>query len=662
MNWYSIRAAGSGKQELLIYGDIGESWEAESVIAKDLVEDLSSLQADEIIVRINSYGGSVSDGLAIYNALTRHPARISVEIDGVAVSIASLIAMSGDEVRMASSAMMMIHAPWGAASGNASDMREMADVLDRFALAMQPPYAKRLGEQIAKEYVSDGLDHWFSSEEALAAGLIDEISEELAMVAHYDLSRFNPPGDIFMKTNAIIKDDDKVADIEAKAAQKALAKEEERRAQIRRISDPFAHYEGMQSVINACLDDTSVDISSAREKILAKMADGVEPIAADPVANGGDSYAVYGRNDHHGDFFKGAVDALLVRGGVDVKKPHPAARDMKGMSLLQMAKTMVSQRGRTFGFDAGNPSSIIKAAMTTSDFPYLLENTAAKALQMGFENEPASHRLWTRDTEVDDFKAQSRVAISEAPALEEVNESAEYKHGSLSERAESFSLKTYGKILKISRKAIINDDLNGFTRIPRAFGASAARLEADKVYGLLTGNPNMSDGVALFHADHGNLATGSALSTSSLGVARAMMRKQKGPGGEGFLNVVPRFLIVPAALEATALSLVASEFIDLDEQAGSGTNTTSRSRALEWVRNLEVVVDPRLDETSETGWYMAGGYDQIDTIEVAYLSEQRGVFVEENQDFNTDDFQIKARLDFAAAVIDWVGLINNPGA
>lgn len=115
--------------------------------------------------------------------------------------------------------------------------------------------------------------------------------------------------------------------------------------------------------------------------------------------------------------------------------------------------------------------------------------------------------------------------MSEAPDLKEILEGGEYTNGALSERAESYSLKTYGRMMVLTRVAIINDDLGGFTRIPNAFGASAARLEADKVYNLLTSNPNMSDSKALFHADHKNLMTGADLSIASLGVARAEMRK-----------------------------------------------------------------------------------------------------------------------------------------
>jgi ATP-dependent protease ClpP protease subunit len=161
--WYSIRAraaqgARAASAEVYIYGDIGESWWAdESVTAAKLVKELTEIQSDAITVRINSVGGSVSDGVAIYNALKRHPASITCVVDGVAASIASLIAMAGDTVEMASNAMLMIHAPWTYAGGNAADMRATADMLDAHAEAMATSYAAKTGKSTADVHRTTAL-------------------------------------------------------------------------------------------------------------------------------------------------------------------------------------------------------------------------------------------------------------------------------------------------------------------------------------------------------------------------------------------------------------------------------------------------------------------------------------------------------------------------
>ena len=186
--WYDIKARATGDKktaEIFVYGDIGESWWGETVTAADFVKEVSALDVDEITVRINSYGGSVTDGLAIYNALKRHKARVTTAIDGAAYSIASLIAMAGDEVEMAENAMLMIHAPWGGVMGNAAALRDYADLLDKMAGAMASSYAQRSGQSLEDilALLTDGADHWYTADEALAAGFATQITTALAIAA-----------------------------------------------------------------------------------------------------------------------------------------------------------------------------------------------------------------------------------------------------------------------------------------------------------------------------------------------------------------------------------------------------------------------------------------------------------------------------------------------
>lgn len=187
--WYDIKsranAAGDQSAEVFIFGDIGESWWGESVTAADFVKEVAALDVSAMTVRINSYGGSVSDGLAIYNALRRHKATVITAIDGVAMSIASLIAMAGDEVEMAENAILMIHAPWGGLMGNSKEMREYADVLDKMAGAMATSYSARSGKSIDDmlALLTDGADHYYTADEALAEGFATATTPALAIAA-----------------------------------------------------------------------------------------------------------------------------------------------------------------------------------------------------------------------------------------------------------------------------------------------------------------------------------------------------------------------------------------------------------------------------------------------------------------------------------------------
>ncbi len=168
--------------ELLVYGDIGESWAGETVSAKNVAAQIQTLdpKTKQITIRVNSFGGSVADGIAIHNALRQHPAKKKVVIDGVAMSIASLIAMAGDEVEAFDSSIFMLHAPWANISGNASKLRDYADVLDTFAEAMTGAYVRKTGKtpEEIRSLLTDGEDHYFTAEEAKAFGLVDIIKQD----------------------------------------------------------------------------------------------------------------------------------------------------------------------------------------------------------------------------------------------------------------------------------------------------------------------------------------------------------------------------------------------------------------------------------------------------------------------------------------------------
>ena len=182
------------KADIWIYGDIGESWASDFVTAKGLSDELKKLAGvKEILLRINSPGGNVFDGLAIYNSLKKFPAKIITEIDGMALSIASIIALAGDEVRMAGNAVYMIHNPWTMAAGDSAEMRKVADQLDLVRNSLAGTYSAKTGEKSTVEQISDWMnaETWFNSEEALKAGFVDEITDPIEIASKYDLSRYN---------------------------------------------------------------------------------------------------------------------------------------------------------------------------------------------------------------------------------------------------------------------------------------------------------------------------------------------------------------------------------------------------------------------------------------------------------------------------------------
>jgi len=198
-SWYTIRAQAQTQAqtqamgaEVLIYDEIG----AYGVSAKGFLAELGALpDGTPLALRINSPGGSVFDAVAIYNALKRHTGEITVWIDGIAASAASYIAMAGDEIVMPENAFMMIHDPSGLVMGTATEMRGMADTLDKIAGSMTRGYAAKSGKPETEIAALMAAETWFDAQDALDLGLATRMAEPVRIAASFDIGRFRnaPP-------------------------------------------------------------------------------------------------------------------------------------------------------------------------------------------------------------------------------------------------------------------------------------------------------------------------------------------------------------------------------------------------------------------------------------------------------------------------------------
>lgn len=186
---FSVKAQATDA-EIYLYDEIGSGWFG-GVSANIFKDELSKLgKIKNITLRINSPGGDVFDGIAIYNLLKQNQAHITVYVDGLAASIASIIAMAGDTIKIAENAMMMIHNPWTMAVGNANDMRDIADRLEKVGGQLIATYAKRTG--MDEQEIADLMEKetWMTAEEAMDWGFVDSMVESLKMAAHFDLKKF----------------------------------------------------------------------------------------------------------------------------------------------------------------------------------------------------------------------------------------------------------------------------------------------------------------------------------------------------------------------------------------------------------------------------------------------------------------------------------------
>jgi ATP-dependent Clp protease protease subunit len=179
--WFAVKTVTEDSADLYFYDVIGDSWVGSD--AATVVKEIKALKSKNLNVHISSPGGSVFDGIAIYNALISHPGEVTVYVDGLAASIASIIALAGKKVIIAENAMFMIHNPWTWTSGNAEELRKQADTLDQIGETLITTYASRTGKD--RETIRKAMESetWFSAQEAKDWGLATDIVSALPLAA-----------------------------------------------------------------------------------------------------------------------------------------------------------------------------------------------------------------------------------------------------------------------------------------------------------------------------------------------------------------------------------------------------------------------------------------------------------------------------------------------
>jgi len=681
--WYSIRTpqarGNTPRAEVWIYGDIGESWSDETVTAREFVQDFHAIQADEITVRINSVGGSVPDGLAIHNAIKRHPADVTVAIDGVAMSVSSLIAMAGARIEMAENAMMMIHAPWTVAAGNAAAFRETADTLDKWAEAMSASYAAKTGKPTDEilALLTDGQDHYYTADEALAAGFVDSVVTAMpiaasAMIPASALARYQAAPETVTETPETAQTSQQAAaqphqetpemdetntpqaaaqqQPAAPSAAEILAADKQRRADVRAKFQAFAKHDWCAGLRQECEDDLQCTPQGTAERILAKLAEGSEPVAAHRVVT------IEDETDKRRD---AVVASLLSRAALADKATQQVAQasGFRGLTLLDLARASLTRAG--VRHDHMDKQEIVGAAFTTStsDFPILLENTMHKALQQAYDTAPDTWSRFCGVGSVSDFRAHNRYRVGSLGNLRVVNELGEFTTESIpdGEKAQ-ITASTKGYIVPLSRQMIINDDLGAFLGTSAAMGRAARRTIESDVYALLLLNgglgPTMADSQPLFHANRANVnATGSAISVDGLDADRVVMASQTDVSGNDFLDLRPSVLLVPLSLGGKAREVVGAEYND---------ETNKQQRRPNVIRDIfdDIVDTPRLTGTRR---YLFANPSVAPVIEVAFLDGNQTPFMEMEQGFTVDGTRYKVRLDYGVAAVDHRGAVTNAG-
>lgn len=694
--------------EILLYGIIGDWWDG--LDAATLVP-LITEGNDDLHIRINSPGGYVMEGLAIYNAIVRQAAegrKVTCFVDGLAASMGSVIAMAGNDIVMADGSLMMIHNPWDCACGDAAELRKKADELDKVKGVMVGIYTKKTGlsdDEIIK--IMD-VETWLTPVEAMAQGFATSIgaasTAEACFIKPFGFQKApdspritamamsgnkrtapagsNPPnmenrmpetlpgGQSPTPTPTPTPAATGLSEADAQArVEQAVATERARVTGIRALG---AKHSMDVEFVDGLIADGNCTLACAREKILDKLAE------AGDAKNISHSAATV-TTDAREKFMTGAVNWILVKTGTAamVEKAAKArgetikidAGEFRGMRNSDLAREALVNMGvRNIGRD---PDSVVRAALTArdnnnhamyakalasmgygvatqtfGDFPILLEVAMHKILQAAYQIAPDT---WTRFCgigSVTDFRAHNRYLRGSFGVLDGLNELGELKNKAIPDGAkESITAKTKGNIIGLSRQAIVNDDMDVFSGlIPDLGRAAKLTIEVD-VYALIASNPTMNDGVAFFHANHGNLGSASTPpSVAAFDAIRVAMAKQKDVSGNDYLEIKPSIGLFPTALGGTARVINAAQY---------DPDTANKLQRPNMVRDMlsDIVDSPRTPNAVD--YYMFADKDVAPAFEVAFLNGVTEPFTDSEEGWRVDGWEAKVRHDYGVAGVNW---------
>ena len=655
-SWYSVKAKAGDSAEITIYDEIG-FW---GVTAQSFAKDLKALgnNLKQIDLRIHSPGGDVFDGIAIYNLLKNHPANKTVYIDGLAASMASVIAMTGNTVIMPENAMMMIHKPWGIQGGDADDMRKYADLLDKVEDTLIPAYAEKTGKSAEELAEMLSEETWLSAKECVEHGFADKLAEPLVAMASIKSHKledyknmpkamkemlFEPQGNagaIAPQAKATEEPVNQPAQTVSKPAvqnvdniAQAQAAMNKRNADIKAVFAPFgaAH----NDLLVECLGDVSITAEQAKDKLLAKLGAGTTPSVPQNHVHAGNGNIV-------GDSVK---QALLARAGIDTDKSNMKDNAYAAMTLRELARASLVDRG--IGVAGHNALSMVGLAFThsSSDFGQILIDVAHKSLLKGWEVSPENYEKFTTRGILTDFRQAKRVGLGDFGYLPEVGEGEEYTYGTIGDEGASVALATYGQLFSITRQAIINDDMHLLTKVPEKMGQAARATIAKLVFALLTGNALAQDGKKLFDVSHKNSLTGAALDVSNIDKAVQLMNGFTNSHGEP-LSIDPEFMLAPTSLYTKARQILGSSSVE-----GANIN----SGIINPIQNIvEPIKSQRLQLADAKSWYLINK----EAIEVSYLDGIDTPYMEQQNGFTVDGVATKVRIDAGVNVIDYRGVVK----
>lgn len=323
------------------------------------------------------------------------------------------------------------------------------------------------------------------------------------------------------------------------------------------------------------------------------------------------------------------------------------ARQYLGLTMRDVATESLQRAGVSTRGMSADEVFTRAAAHTTSDFPLLVSNAMGKVALDSYRAAESPLKTLCRQRTLPNFKESTAIRLGEMGRLEEIAENGEITHTSRAENGETMRLKTFARGVTVSRNLLIDDDLGMLGDTTAALGEAAAQTEADILVDLIVGNPNLSDGTAVFDASRSNIGSAAAPSVAALTAARQAMRTRTGLDGKTIISATPRYVLVPADLETEAEQVLAT----IQPNATSDVNPFGGK--------LTLLVEPRLPADT---WYVFADTARLAAMQYAYLSSAQGVQIQRTEAWDTLGMKFRAFLDFGAGWLDWRAAHQVPGA
>jgi ATP-dependent protease ClpP protease subunit len=469
---------------------------------------LDSAAGSPVEILIDSEGGSIPDGLAIYDMFKAYKGQKTIIVVGLAASIAGVIAMAGDKIQMSKNAYIFTHRPYAdGLSGQSEDIRNSAEQLDRFEKNIAAAYAQKMKitEAAALKMMTDKT--WISAADAAKAGWAEvvEYKNESKVIYKNAALAAELLNYISLKGGSVM-DPKEIARLE-----RIRVKEVTARCQAHGLSAEF--------------QNSLIDSGDNLEICIPKILDAIpKPGAGVNITIGADA---------SDKFRAAATNSICVAKGIERDLAKVAEAHKSGLSgnLHSIMRADLQNRGVNANGLTGAAlvDKFFNAGVGSSDLPAVLEDSQNKAISGGFSKAPQNYAKLCQAQDADDFKNVDLVKLSEYLDVKEIPEGEAFTQGKLSDKKEILALKTRGIALSISRKAMINDDLsviNSAQILGNSMGRACERLFWETLCkNSLVGPTLTEDNKALFHTDHGNIIAPSNIpSPTSIALAVKALR------------------------------------------------------------------------------------------------------------------------------------------